>query len=240
MHNSFMKYPLVENKKISVIIGSILVLFFSILYSGYLKNDSILSRDDKELVVPMKDIKSIGDYIEKVSSNKILDVQPVRDFSYWINAKLYDLVGYPGFHLINLILFFLCIYLVYRILTLLNFNPTIIIMGSLIFALHPIMVSSVGWISARKHSLALVFILCAIIDLLKKEKLTWKLLLFYLLSVFSHQIVVLFPIWVIYYTKLKKITLNKKILVALLLVGSSSLFIRTSHSLIISLATYFL
>jgi hypothetical protein len=72
------------------------------------------------------------------------------------------------------------------------------------------MVSAAGWVASRKHTLALIFILLTILELIKKKDVNWRTSIYFLLSVMSHQIFFLFPFWVWFYAKLKDWKLNKR------------------------------
>ncbi len=198
--------------KIDFNIRSLLVLIFSALifiYVDYIKSDGLINRDDTLMVEPLLKVHHLNDYFEAVANNRILDVQPIRDLTFLINFKIFDWFGFSCFHLFNLILFFIAIYLLSRILTLLGFSPHSVMLGTILFSLHPLTVSAVGWVASRKHTLALIFILLAIYDFLKNKNVTWKSSLFFLLSTMSHQIFFLFPVWVWVYAKIKSWKLSR-------------------------------
>jgi hypothetical protein len=185
-----------------------LCIGFSVLYSNYLLKDPILERDDLLLVLPLKSVESFGSYIELVKNNTILDVQPVRDLTYFINIRIMNGTNLSTFHLTNFLLFLLSIYLFMKLLEALGFSRTRIICSGLLFAVHPVMVSSVGWISARKHSLALVFILLSLLSFLRTKKITFTCTVFYVLSILSHQIFILLPVWLYLYARVKKMKIE--------------------------------
>jgi hypothetical protein len=189
----------------------LLSLVLTLIHYPHFIHDTILKRDDIDLIVPMSKVTGIGDYIDMVSSNQILDVQPLRDLSFLCNTLLADKFNLPTFHLTNLFLFLLAIYLLGKILDVLKFNKSYIFAGMILFALHPVMVAAVGWISARKHILGLVFILYSLYDYLKNKNVTLKGSLGYLGAILSHQIFILFPVWVFADSLIGKRTLRKSI-----------------------------
>jgi hypothetical protein len=173
----------------------------------------------------MKAVTSFSSYIEAVKDNTILDFQPVRDLTFYANIKLIEWTGFSTFHLTNLIFFILSIFLFTKLLEALGFSRKQIVCSSIIYAAHPIMVSSVGWISARKHMLALIFILLSLLEYVKQKKVTIKSIIYYLLSILTHQIFILLPLWILIHAKIKniKIELGKFLIMSFL--GATVLFL---------------
>jgi hypothetical protein len=202
-----------------ILIG--LILFFTLLNWKYIIYDPIISRDDPLLIKPLHNISSISEYINAVYNNTILDLQPIRDLTLYINVLLLENLNLSTFHLFNLILFIISILQFRKILYQLKFSDFAILSSILIYAFHPLMVSATGWISSRKHILALVFFLFFLSDLLKNRCLTKKGIFFYFLCLMSHQIYVLAPIGIYYFHKSYELNLKIKnylifVLVALL------------------------
>ncbi|MES2527848.1 MAG: hypothetical protein V4598_12215 [Bdellovibrionota bacterium] len=186
-----------------------LALFFIVVYSHYWLTDPVLQRDDILLIRPLDQIRSFGEYLQFAMNNTVLDVQPLRDLTLWINLKFQHMLGYPFFHAVNFLIFFVSIILFRKLLKVLEFSSQAIYLSLLIYSIHPVMVSATGWISARKHSLALVFLLLSLISFIKEKKITIPMIGWFFLSVLSHQIFILFPVWVFLYSKYKKFPQDK-------------------------------
>lgn len=185
-----------------------LLTFLIVLYKSYLIRDPLIQRDDIELIYPIKSLTSFTEYINAVQKNDILDVQPLRDLSFYFNVRIFELTGLSTFHIFNFLFFIFSVFLFFKILQRLNFTKNQTMTGLIIFAIHPVMICSVGWISARKHSLGLIFILLATYDFLKSERLSWKSCLFLSLSLMSHQIFGLWSIWILIYGGVKRLKLS--------------------------------
>lgn len=198
---------------------------YSLLYSNYLIKDPILGRDDVLLILPLKNISSFGGYIEAVKNNTILDFQPIRDLSFFINIKLIEWAGISTFHFTNFVLFFVTIFLFMKILDVLGFSKRQILFSSLLYTAHPLMISSVGWISARKHTLALIFLLLSLIDYIKNKKITNKSIAWYTLSILSHQIFILFPVWIFIYSKVNRMIIHVRRFLLMSFLGFLVLFL---------------
>lgn len=205
-------------------------IFFGILFKDYWITDTVLTRDDLPIIVPLSKVGSITDYFMLVKNNTILDVQPVRDLSFIFNLKVLDLTGKPWFRFFNFIIFLLILLFTNRLMKLLDFKKSSICFSMLIIAMHPVMLSATGWISARKHSLAVVFLLLALISFLRDKKITPAVYLWFLLSVLSHQIFILFPVWLLIYTRLSNLKADwtrLTILAAVGMIGFIPAFLKT-------------
>jgi len=91
---------------------------------------------------------------------------PVTWTSYWIEHKLWG-TNPAGYHATNILIHALCAVLIWRILRRLKIPLPLPI--ALLFAVHPVAVESVTWISQRKTILAMLFFLTALVSYLKFE-----------------------------------------------------------------------
>lgn len=212
------------------------MLAVACVYFPYVQYDTMLNRDDNVLVPPMAKVESLSGYVSAVAENSILDIQPVRDLSFLINIKIQEWTHFSGFHLFNLIFVLIGIFLVGKLLETLNFSRHIVLAGMALFAFHPLLVSAVGWVSARKHSLALIFVLLAIIDFLKNKNVTWKGAVWYFFSSLSHQIFCLLPFWIFFYAWKKKWNLNRVMLSLMIVLSWSVVILATYKTFLINQA----
>jgi Flp pilus assembly protein TadD, contains TPR repeats len=89
---------------------------------------------------------------------------PLLFSSYWLQQRLWG-DSPSGYHLINLILHIGCVVLVLKILRFLRIPGAEL--AAIIFALHPVNVETVAWISERKNTLSGIFALAATLSYLK-------------------------------------------------------------------------
>ena len=105
-----------------------------------------------------------------------------------------------SYHLFNLIFHLVNCYLVYRLAFLLSKNNSLIaLVTSLLFAIHPLHVESVAWISERKDVLYGLFFIAGHIAYTRyldaaSKKQYWLTLLFVVLSLMSKPAAVIFPV----------------------------------------------
>src|SRR5215831_4949318 len=89
---------------------------------------------------------------------------PLLYTSYWLQQRLWG-DSTSGYHLVNLLLHVGCVVLVLKILRFLRIPGAEL--ATIIFALHPVNVETVAWISERKNTLSGLFGLAATLWYLK-------------------------------------------------------------------------
>jgi len=124
---------------------------------------------------------------------------PLTMFSLALNFAISG-DNWWSYHLFNLIFHLINCFLVYRLAFLLSkSNPLIALVTSLLFAIHPLHVESVAWISERKDVLYALFFIAGHITYTKyidesSKKQYWLTLLFVILSLMSKPAAVIFPV----------------------------------------------
>lgn len=179
-------------------------------YFQLILKDTILGYDDNLLLGSLKNVQSLPDYFQKINSGVILDIQPVRDLSYWIDFKLFNLFqGHYSFHLSNVFILLGCCWLFFQILRYFDIPDALSFFIVLFFALNPNTSGAAAWIAARKHLLSAFFIFWATLYYLRHQnsfdlKKISHLALLYSLSVLSQPISLLWVIWAIGWHLIKK------------------------------------
>lgn len=187
-------------------------LFFAFLttlilsiYWKVIGQDTVLAYDDNLLLTSLSKIDNIKHYFSSILNGFILDVQPVRDLTYFIDFKIKSLIPWYSFHFTNVVIWiFTCHFVRKLFLTQSAGNYYVIGLLVLIYALSPTSANSVAWIAARKHLLSTLFIVIATyLTILNRNNLcvskVFLISLFYLLSCYSQPINSLWIIWLCYF-----------------------------------------
>jgi hypothetical protein len=204
----------------STFLHCLLVLLLLFIFQSLLTTDPITKYDDNLLLNGLAGLNSFSDYLDRFFSGEILDIQPIRDLSYLIDMKMKSITSFYTFHLTNLLVWILIVFLFKNILNVLNEDDEehrwLIWSIVFIYALSPFAMSSVAWIAARKHLLSTFFILWATLIFLKKRKSEFCIKsigiisLLFLFATLAHPINVLWPVFVFLYSFFDKKILSRR------------------------------
>ena len=124
--------------------------------------------DDLLQVVNNNDIKdlTIGNIIRIFTKYYVNMYQPLTTLTFAIEYKFFGLNPLP-YHSDNVLLHIINIVLVYNLIYSLTRKLNISAIVALLFAIHPMHVESVAWVSERKDVLYSVFYLSSLIFYLK-------------------------------------------------------------------------
>lgn len=141
-----------EGSKAAGLVALTLLVYIPAMHAGFIW-------DDDAYVLNNQTLRSI-DGLRQIWFHVGATPQyyPLVFTSYWLEQQLWGLDP-TGYHVVNILLHGLCAVLVWRVLKLLQVRGAWIVAA--IFALHPVHVESVAWITERKNTLAGVFYLSA-------------------------------------------------------------------------------
>ncbi len=168
-------------------------------------HDPLTSRDDHMLVNPLFDVHSLKQYWIGLKTGKIMDFQPVRDFSFWLDIHSTIRLGFGVFHLGNVLVWIACLAICARILRREIKHPEVGALCLIFLAIHPSIASTVAWVSARKHLLACFFALLATHIALKVpgdngapsgKGVRLSIIITYALSILAQPIQLFLPLWI--------------------------------------------
>jgi tetratricopeptide (TPR) repeat protein len=191
------------SRRAAALVFTITAALLVYVYGPLVAADPILARDDRSLLNGVRGLSSPLDWLPAVRALHVLDLQPLRDASLLLDLKLSALLGHGTFHATNLLLWCaiaLFAFLLFRRVA----NERLAFAALPLFALHPLFVGSVGWISARKHLLACLFILAATLALLRaadrdraglRDRSVALVALLFSLAMLSQPISLLWPVW---------------------------------------------
>jgi len=153
---------------------AIVALITIFIYFNSLNNQFLNDWDDGTYVTNNPDIKPSPDNsLVKNAFTKFLNghYHPLTTISYGIEYKLFGPEAKP-FHVFNLIFHLIAALLVFVFIKLLCGESIVAFITSLLFAIHPMHVESVAWISDRKDLLCTIYFvgaLCTYLAYIKKS-----------------------------------------------------------------------
>lgn len=209
----------VQQYRTFYILSGIIVLT-CLLYFNSLNND-LTSLDDDRFITNNEDVKSLtGDNIELFFTKQYLGHYfPVTILTYALNYSISGLNPF-SYHLFNLIFHLFNIILVFFFIFKLTGKSNGALIVSLLFAIHPMSVESVAWISARSSVLFTFFylfsVICYIIYVQKGRKNIWLLmsLCLFLFSLLCKSAAITLPLLLLlidYYLSGKSVRIIEKV-----------------------------
>ncbi|MFH0893248.1 MAG: tetratricopeptide repeat protein [Bacteroidota bacterium] len=176
------KFPLLIALSIAV---ATLIVYFRI------SSFDFVSWDDDQYILKNPYILSLSwDNIRSIFSEfHFANYHPLTTLTYAIDYQLYGFSS-GGYHIENAILHSLNAFLVFYLFRLLTKKTNIAVIVSLLFAMHPMHVESVAWVSERKDVLYAFFFLISLIFYVrflreKRGRLLVFSLLFFIASLMS-------------------------------------------------------
>ncbi len=177
---------------------AICVILAFIIYTPVFKA-GFVNWDDDDYVVKNYSITSLGNFKEIVSQPVQGNYHPLTMLTLAAN---YAITGKNAgsYHIVNLLIHLLNILLVFFFVKRLTGNkPWLAFIVALLFAVHPLHVESVGWVSERKDVLFSFFFLAGLLQYLKfleTNRISKYLFVFglFILSLLSKPTAIIFPI----------------------------------------------
>jgi tetratricopeptide (TPR) repeat protein len=138
----------------AALLAVMLVAYWPALHAGFIW-------DDDDYVTHNPTLGSIhGLYRIWFEPGAVPQYYPMVHTTFWIEHHLWGL-NPVGYHLVNVCLHFLAVVLLWLLLNRLRIPGAWVACG--LFALHPVMVESVAWVTERKNVLSAVFYLSAML-----------------------------------------------------------------------------
>lgn len=144
-----------------VLIGAVVVTYSPVGWASYLWDD------DQYLTANPNMIGLHG--LIQIWTTAAADISPLTLTTFWIEHALWGLEPLP-YHLVNVLLHGACAVLLWQLLRRLNVpGPWL---GAALWALHPVQVESVAWITETKNAQSGLFFLLSILCFLRWHNAT--------------------------------------------------------------------
>ncbi len=140
----------------------IIVILCGVIYGPSLGNGFIW--DDDDYVYNNQLVQDSGGLKDIWFARKTVQYYPVVFTSFWVEHKVWGLNPF-GYHLVNLLLHIANALLLFALVR--KLYPRAAFVVALIFAVHPIQVETVAWITERKNLLSLFFFILTTLSYLK-------------------------------------------------------------------------
>ncbi len=138
---------------VALLVLAAFLAYFPALSGGFVMDDNLLLTENSL-------IKAADGLWRFWCTTEATDYWPVSNTTLWIEWRLWKM-NPVGYHVTNLILHIVEVLLLWAILRKLSIPGAYF--ASLIFAVHPVNVESVAWISSRKNLMAMLFLLLSIL-----------------------------------------------------------------------------
>ncbi|MFN5323358.1 MAG: glycosyltransferase family 39 protein [Bacteroidota bacterium] len=143
-----------------------------LLYAPSLKNE-LLTFDDNDYFA-YKEVRELSwdGIVDIFTSHHLIMYQPLPVLSFAIQHHFSGTNGYP-YHLVNVLLHLLCVFAVYGFVKRLTQDSWMPVVIAGLFAIHPMNVEPVVWMSARSSMMYALFYLLALmsyVDYLKSDR----------------------------------------------------------------------
>lgn len=160
-------FQAIRSQKVPIIsLGLAVLISFGIAISF-----DFVNWDDPWYVIHNPLVKSWGpDNLQKIATQVVTrNYAPLTVFSFLVDHSLYGMWA-GGYHLTNILLHLVNAVLVFLLVTRLTNNRMVGWATAAVFAIHPVQVETVVWISSRKGLLSGAFILASLWYWLRKDR----------------------------------------------------------------------
>ncbi len=196
-----MGMSLINQKKFAlpVLLFAVLAVYFGSLRSGFVWDDKFL------IVQKAAFFRAPGSAIKIISSSdtpfgskeKNPYWRPANTLSYMLDDRLWGANPF-WYHLENVLLHGLAVALFYLLVDSVFGDGTLAFISALLFAVYPVNVEAVGFISARNNLFCADFVLLSMLFLIRRGKYSWvAALIFYFLALLSKEPAVVLPFFLL-------------------------------------------
>jgi len=170
---------------------AVIAVYQPVWYAGFIWDDDLVVTQNPVIIGPLG--------LKEIWTTNAADICPLTLTTFWVEHALWGVAPWP-YHLINVLQHGLSAVLLWRVLRSLQIPGAWL--GAALWALHPVQVESVAWITEMKNTQSCLFYLLAILFFLKglKNPGNWNYaftLLFAAMAMASKSSTVVLPvIWV--------------------------------------------
>ena len=135
----------------AVLVLAVVLTYTPVWWAGFIWDDDGYVNVNTSLTGPLG--------LSEIWSSSAADISPLAKTTFWAEHALWGLAPLP-YHLVNVVLHACCAILLWRVLR--SLSVTGAWLGAALWALHPVEVESVAWVSEMKNTESGLFFLLAI------------------------------------------------------------------------------
>lgn len=141
------------------IVGLVLLAYSRALSGGFIWDDDAHLTENPCIVGPLG--------LKEIWTTAHMRICPLVQTSFWLEYRLWGLAPQP-FHLVNILLHAAAAVVLWRVLRMLRVPGAWL--GAALWALHPVQVESVAWITEMKNTQSALFFLLAVLFFCKARR----------------------------------------------------------------------
>src|SRR5271156_3691064 len=135
-----------------ILVLAVILTYSPVGWAGYVWDDDVVITANPVIVGPLG--------LKEIWTTFAADICPLTLTTFWVEHALWGLVPLP-YHLVNVLLHGACAVVLWRVLRSLRVPGAWL--GAALWALHPVQVESVAWITEMKNTESGLFFLLSIL-----------------------------------------------------------------------------
>ena len=135
-----------------ILVLAVILIYQPVWYAGYIWDDDAYVTANPCIVGPLG--------LKEIWTTSAADICPLTLTTFWVEHALWGLAPLP-YHLVNVFMHGACAVLLWRVLRSLQVPGAWL--GAALWALHPVQVESVAWITEMKNTQSGLFYLLSIL-----------------------------------------------------------------------------
>jgi protein O-mannosyl-transferase len=171
-----------------ILVVAVILTYSPVWWAGYIWDDGVVVTANPVIVGPLG--------LKEIWTTSAADICPFTLTTFWVEHALWGVAPLP-YHLVNVFMHGACAVLLWRVLRSLQVPGAWL--GAALWALHPVQVESVAWISEMKNTESGLFFLLSILFFVRelREHNKWNyalILLFAAMAMASKSSTVILPV----------------------------------------------